>query len=48
MLIRFRVANYRSVRDEYELSLIATEFDEARAARPVSSTEDVMYHCTPF
>ncbi|MFF0244336.1 AAA family ATPase [Streptosporangium sandarakinum] len=28
MLIRFRVANHRSIRDEYELSLIATEFDE--------------------
>jgi hypothetical protein len=28
MLIRFRVANHRSIRDEHELSLIATEFDE--------------------
>ncbi|MEV4103690.1 ATP-binding protein [Nonomuraea sp. NPDC049649] len=31
MLIRFRVANHRSLRDEYELSLIATEFDEGAA-----------------
>ncbi|MFF3670774.1 AAA family ATPase [Microtetraspora malaysiensis] len=28
MLIRFRLANHRSIRDEHELSLIATEFDE--------------------
>ncbi|MFC4013565.1 ATP/GTP-binding protein [Nonomuraea purpurea] len=31
MLIRFRVANHRSIRDEHELSLIATEFDEGTA-----------------
>ncbi|MEV7005586.1 ATP-binding protein [Streptosporangium sp. NPDC051022] len=31
MLIRFRVANHRSIRNEHELSLIATEFDEGTA-----------------
>ncbi|TQS25886.1 ATP-binding protein [Microbispora sp. KK1-11] len=31
MLLRFRVANHRSIRDEQELSLIATEFDEGTA-----------------
>ncbi|MFF0574061.1 AAA family ATPase [Streptosporangium saharense] len=31
MLIRFRLANHRSIRDEHELSLIATEFDEGTA-----------------
>ncbi|MDX6296083.1 MAG: hypothetical protein QOE54_5118 [Streptosporangiaceae bacterium] len=31
MLIRFRVANHRSIRDEHELSLIATEFNEGTA-----------------
>lgn len=31
MLIRFRVANHRSIHGEYELSLIATEFDEGTA-----------------
>ncbi|WP_066361186.1 AAA family ATPase [Herbidospora mongoliensis] len=33
MLIRFRLANHRSIRDDHELSLIATEFDEG-TARP--------------
>ncbi|MEU9830411.1 ATP-binding protein [Streptosporangium sp. NPDC048047] len=33
MLIRFRLANHRSVRDEHELSLIATEFDEGSARK---------------
>ncbi|GAA1254819.1 ATP-binding protein [Sphaerisporangium rubeum] len=33
MLIRFRLANHRSIRDEHELSLIATEFDEGAARR---------------
>ncbi|MEV4242266.1 ATP-binding protein [Streptosporangium canum] len=33
MLIRFRVANHRSIRDEHELSLIATEFDEGAGRR---------------
>lgn len=33
MLIRFRVANHRSIRDEHEVSLIATEFDEGAARR---------------
>lgn len=33
MLIRFRVANHRSIRDEHELSLIATEFDEGTGRR---------------
>lgn len=31
MLIRFRVANHRSIRSEHELSLIATEFNEGTA-----------------
>ncbi|WP_055478699.1 AAA family ATPase [Sphaerimonospora mesophila] len=31
MLIRVRMANHRSFRDEHELSLIATEFDEGTA-----------------
>lgn len=31
MLIRFRLANHRSIRDEQELSLIATEFNEGTA-----------------
>ncbi|GAB1819508.1 AAA family ATPase [Herbidospora sp. RD11066] len=31
MLIRFRLANHRSIRDDHELSLIATEFDEGTA-----------------
>ncbi|GGK37076.1 AAA family ATPase [Nocardia camponoti] len=31
MLLRFRVANHRSIRDEYELSLIGTEFNEGTA-----------------
>ncbi|MFG1864813.1 AAA family ATPase [Microbispora bryophytorum] len=31
VLLRFRVANHRSIRDEQELSLIATEFDEGTA-----------------
>ncbi|WP_440071012.1 AAA family ATPase [Streptosporangium sp. OZ121] len=33
MLIRFRLANHRSIRNEYELSLIATEFDESAGRR---------------
>lgn len=33
MLIRFRVANHRSIRNEHELSLIATEFDESAGRR---------------
>ncbi|WP_214107545.1 AAA family ATPase [Acrocarpospora catenulata] len=33
MLIRFRLANHRSIRDEHELSLIATEFDEGTGRR---------------
>ncbi|GAA0388639.1 hypothetical protein Acor_54140 [Acrocarpospora corrugata] len=33
MLIRFRVANHRSIRAEHELSLIATEFDESTARK---------------
>nr|WP_246497452.1 AAA family ATPase [Sphaerisporangium rubeum] len=32
-MIRFRLANHRSIRDEHELSLIATEFDEGAARR---------------
>lgn len=31
MLLRFRVANYRSIRQEQELSLVATEFNEGTA-----------------
>lgn len=31
MLLRFRVANHRSIRDEHELSLIGTEFNEGTA-----------------
>jgi hypothetical protein len=31
VLIRFRLANHRSIREEHELSLIATEFDEGTA-----------------
>ncbi|WP_062350918.1 AAA family ATPase [Herbidospora yilanensis] len=31
MLVRFRLANHRSIRDDHELSLIATEFDEGTA-----------------
>jgi hypothetical protein len=31
VLIHFRVANHRSIRDEHELSLIATEFNEGSA-----------------
>ncbi|MEV5704488.1 ATP-binding protein [Actinoallomurus sp. NPDC052274] len=31
MLLRFRVANHRSIRGEHELSLIATEFNEGTA-----------------
>ncbi|WP_113700110.1 AAA family ATPase [Nonomuraea lactucae] len=31
MLIRFRLANHRSIRDEHELSLIGTEFNEGTA-----------------
>ena len=33
MLIRFRLANHRSIREEHELSLIATEFDEGTARK---------------
>jgi hypothetical protein len=33
VLLRFRVANHRSIRDEYELSLIGTEFNEGTARR---------------
>ncbi|GGK64344.1 hypothetical protein Sme01_25740 [Sphaerisporangium melleum] len=33
MLIRFRMANHRSVRADHELSLVATEFDEGTARR---------------
>lgn len=33
MLIRFRLANHRSIRNEHELSLIATEFDESAGRR---------------
>lgn len=33
MLIRFRMANHRSIRNEHELSLIATEFDESAGRR---------------
>ncbi|WP_431924932.1 AAA family ATPase [Nonomuraea jabiensis] len=33
MLIRFRMANHRSIRDEHELSLIATELDEGTGRR---------------
>ncbi|MEV6984441.1 AAA family ATPase [Sphaerisporangium sp. NPDC051017] len=33
MLIRFRLANHRSFRNEHELSLIATEFDEGTGRR---------------
>lgn len=28
MLLRFRVANYRSIRDEYELSFVASDVDD--------------------
>jgi hypothetical protein len=28
MLLRFRVANYRSLRDEHMLSFVATDFNE--------------------
>ncbi len=31
MLLRFKVANHRSIRDEHELSLVATEFNEGTA-----------------
>jgi hypothetical protein len=31
VLLRFRVANHRSIRDEHELSLVATEFDDGTA-----------------
>ena len=31
MLLRFRVANHRSIRDEHELSLIGTDFNEGTA-----------------
>ncbi|MGW5156783.1 AAA family ATPase [Nonomuraea wenchangensis] len=31
MLIKFRLANHRSIRDEQELSLVATEFNEGTA-----------------
>jgi hypothetical protein len=31
VLLRFRVANHRSIRDEHELSLIGTEFNEGTA-----------------
>ncbi|WP_250286080.1 MULTISPECIES: AAA family ATPase, partial [unclassified Frankia] len=37
MLLRFRVANHRSIRDEHELSLIGTELNEG-TARPTSLT----------
>ncbi|WP_405642039.1 ATP/GTP-binding protein [Streptomyces uncialis] len=38
MLLRFRVANHRSIRDEHELSLIGTEFNEGTArATPLSA-----------
>lgn len=37
MLLRFRVANHRSIRDEQTLSLIGTEFNE-NTARPVPLT----------
>ncbi|MEQ4723814.1 hypothetical protein [Nonomuraea sp. B19D2] len=38
VLIRFRLANHRSIRDEQELSLIATEFNEgARLVSPPST-----------
>jgi AAA15 family ATPase/GTPase len=33
VLLRFRVANHRSIRDEHELSLIGTEFNEGTARR---------------
>jgi hypothetical protein len=33
MLLRFRVANYRSIRDEQELSFVATDFNEGTGAQ---------------
>ena len=33
VLLRFRVANHRSIRTEHEFSLVATEFDEGTARR---------------
>lgn len=39
MLLRFRVANYRSLRHEQELSLVATEFNEG-TARPTGVRAD--------
>ena len=45
MLLRLRVANYRSIRDEQELSFVATELNEGTATdvqiRP-SSTARVL------
>jgi hypothetical protein len=42
MLLRFRVANYRSIRDEQELSFVATDFNEGTArqveVRPSGTT----------
>jgi hypothetical protein len=38
VLLRFRVANHRSIRDEHELSLIGTDFNEGTAREtPLSS-----------
>ncbi|MGW0034186.1 AAA family ATPase [Streptomyces sp. NPDC003314] len=39
MLLSFRVANHRSIRDEQELSLVATEFNE-RTARDTGARSD--------
>ncbi|MFD5617297.1 ATP/GTP-binding protein [Streptomyces yangpuensis] len=39
MLLSFRVANHRSIRDEQELSLVATEFNE-RTARETGTRSD--------
>lgn len=35
MLLRFRLANHRSIREEHELSLIGTEFNEGTARETV-------------
>lgn len=39
MLLRFRVANHRSIRDEHELSLIGTEFNEGTARETPLTTK---------
>lgn len=39
MLLRFRVANHRSIRDGHELSLIGTEFNEGTARETVLTSK---------